>query len=277
MRIARISNLDAAQHLTNDHFNVLVIDLHALQTINVLHFVDDVASELFNAEETEDVMRINRTVDDFFTLLNDLTVVDENRLVLADQRFMRITFLVGNDETLLALRFLAERNRTGNFRKHAGILRTASFEEFRNTRQTARNIAGLLRLGRNTCEHFAHADILTVADNHEGAHRQLNRHGVVRARNLHLGPILIEEVNQGAKNACSTCLAALAGRLLRVDDDEARKTRHFVDLIHHGDVFDHVFELHATGVLRNNRAGHRIPRSQLLARLDRLISLHEER
>jgi hypothetical protein len=31
-----------AQHLANNHFDVLVVDLHALQTVDVLHFVDDV-------------------------------------------------------------------------------------------------------------------------------------------------------------------------------------------------------------------------------------------
>src|SRR5690606_12324747 len=35
-------NGHAAQRLTNNHFNVLVVDLHTLRTVNVLHFVNNV-------------------------------------------------------------------------------------------------------------------------------------------------------------------------------------------------------------------------------------------
>jgi hypothetical protein len=37
--IAAVGDDDTTQHLANDHFDVLVVDLHALQTVHVLHFV----------------------------------------------------------------------------------------------------------------------------------------------------------------------------------------------------------------------------------------------
>ena len=95
------------------------------------------------------------------------------------------TVVVGNNEALLTLGFLAERDGTGFFGEHTGILRAAGFEEFGHTRQTARNVSGLLAFARDTCEHFALVDFLTVAHHDDGAHRQLNRHRVIRARNLH--------------------------------------------------------------------------------------------
>ena len=39
----RIRNLHAAKHLANNHFNMLVVNLHALQTVNILNFVNNVA------------------------------------------------------------------------------------------------------------------------------------------------------------------------------------------------------------------------------------------
>ncbi|KAF5292251.1 hypothetical protein FQR65_LT20319 [Abscondita terminalis] len=54
-RIAGVLDHDAAQHLANDHLDVLVVDLHALQAVDVLHFVDDVARQLLDAQQAQDV------------------------------------------------------------------------------------------------------------------------------------------------------------------------------------------------------------------------------
>ena len=35
-RIARIDDVDFLQHLANDHFDVFVVDLHALEPIDIL-------------------------------------------------------------------------------------------------------------------------------------------------------------------------------------------------------------------------------------------------
>lgn len=43
--VAGINDIDTAQHLTNDNFNMFVIDLHTLQTVNILHFVNNVTSQ----------------------------------------------------------------------------------------------------------------------------------------------------------------------------------------------------------------------------------------
>jgi hypothetical protein len=37
---------------------VLVVDLHALQTVDVLHFVDDVTGQRFDTQQAQDVLRI---------------------------------------------------------------------------------------------------------------------------------------------------------------------------------------------------------------------------
>ena len=40
--IADVLDPHPAQHLANDHFDMLIVDVHALQTINFLNFVDQV-------------------------------------------------------------------------------------------------------------------------------------------------------------------------------------------------------------------------------------------
>ena len=83
--VARIDDRDAAQHLAHDHLDVLVVDLHALQPVDVLHLVDDVARERLHPLEAQDVVRVGRAVDDRLALVDHLPVVHGDVLVLRDQ------------------------------------------------------------------------------------------------------------------------------------------------------------------------------------------------
>src|SRR3569833_2686903 len=72
--VAGVGHFDYAQHMMNDEHDVLVVDLHALQTVDVLHLVDDVVCERLDALETQDVVRIRRAVDDDLAALDVLTL-----------------------------------------------------------------------------------------------------------------------------------------------------------------------------------------------------------
>ena len=48
---------------------MLVVDLHALQAVNVLNLVDDVLGQCADTQQTQDIVRIARTVGDNFTLV----------------------------------------------------------------------------------------------------------------------------------------------------------------------------------------------------------------
>ena len=56
--VATEGDLNLLQHLTNDRFDVLVVDLHALQTINFLNFRNEIFSQRFNAHDFKNVMRV---------------------------------------------------------------------------------------------------------------------------------------------------------------------------------------------------------------------------
>ena len=55
--VARIGDLHLAEHLADDDLDVLVVDLDALEAINLLHFVDQVFLQLLRPADIEDFVR----------------------------------------------------------------------------------------------------------------------------------------------------------------------------------------------------------------------------
>src|SRR5690606_3262831 len=114
-RITHFKNFNFTQHLTHDYFDVLVVDAYALQTVNVLHFVDDVLRQRFHALEAEDVVRAGRTVRYHLAFLDELTFEHRHLTPFRDEHFVvraainRVDAVSRrNDETTLAFGFLAE-------------------------------------------------------------------------------------------------------------------------------------------------------------------------
>ena len=100
---------------------MLVINLHTLQTVNVLNFVDDITSQRLDTQQSQNILRISRTVNNHFTFIDNLTVMHQNLFVLTNQEFMTIAIHIGNFKTLFAFGFLTEGNRTGHFCQRTGI------------------------------------------------------------------------------------------------------------------------------------------------------------
>ena len=115
-------------------------------------------------------------------------------------------------------------------------------------------------------------DLLTVAHHDNGVDGQLNRHSVIRTRNLDVVAVFVNEVHHRTHHVGGSRLRTLAlgtgGGALRVDDDHRAQARDFVDLIHHGHILDHIFEANGTGVFGHDRQGHRIKRRELLTCFD---------
>ena len=72
--IARVGDLGLAQHLADDHLDVLVVDLHALQAVDLLDLVDDVVRQRADAQQAQDVVRIGHAVHDGLALLDVLAL-----------------------------------------------------------------------------------------------------------------------------------------------------------------------------------------------------------
>ena len=54
---ADIVDLNFLQHLANNHLDVLVVDIDALQAIDLLNFVHQIGGQFFDALDGEDVVR----------------------------------------------------------------------------------------------------------------------------------------------------------------------------------------------------------------------------
>jgi len=62
-RVADVFHLHPAHHLSDDGFDVLVVDVDALQAVNLLHRVDEIGLRKLLAEDGQNVMRVQRTVN----------------------------------------------------------------------------------------------------------------------------------------------------------------------------------------------------------------------
>ena len=64
------------EHLTDDHFDVLVVDVHALQSIDLLDRVDQVSLQLLHSADRKDIVRIERTVHQRFAGANTIAFLN---------------------------------------------------------------------------------------------------------------------------------------------------------------------------------------------------------
>src|SRR4029078_9357801 len=62
VRVADVLDAHAAQHLTNDDLDVLVVDGDALEAVDLLDLVDEIRRELLLALDAQDVVRVRRPV-----------------------------------------------------------------------------------------------------------------------------------------------------------------------------------------------------------------------
>ncbi len=184
---------------------------------------------------------------------------------------MRHAVEVGDDEALLALGVLAERNGAGDLRKQAGILRRARLEQLRHARQTAGDVARLRGFLRHPREHVADVDRLAVLHVDDGM--DLERVGDRRlaAGELHFVTGLVEQLDLRPQT-----LGGGHAAPLRVDHDQRRQAGDVVDLLRDRHALLHVLELDGAGILGDDRAGVRIPARQHLPGLHRGGILHEQ-
>ena len=61
-RISRLVNFHLTHHLTNDYFEMLIIDLHTLQTVYILNFVHNIFLHCRRTFNCQNVCRSNSTI-----------------------------------------------------------------------------------------------------------------------------------------------------------------------------------------------------------------------
>ena len=172
--LAGVLDLHLLQHLPHDDLDVLVIDGHALQPVDVLDLVDQVVGELLDALDREDVVRRGVAVVDEVTLLDAVAVLHGKALAARNQILLGLGVLIVrlDGDALLVLVVLAELHRAGDLRDDGVVLRTARLEQLRHARQTARDVAGLGAGERDARQHVAGLHLGMRLHRQDGIHRQ---------------------------------------------------------------------------------------------------------
>src|ERR671921_41417 len=60
LRLPRLDDAHLLEHLAHDHADVLVVDLHALEAVDLLHLVQQVLLHRARALDAQDVVRVHR-------------------------------------------------------------------------------------------------------------------------------------------------------------------------------------------------------------------------
>ena len=131
--LTRCRNVHFPEHLANDYLDVLVVDLHALQAIDILNLPDQVISQVLDTLQAQDVMRIRFTVSDDFTPRHLFAFKDVQMSPFRDQLFLAVTTFVCDNQPDFAFRLLAKAHRTGMLRHDRRLLWLSCLEQVSDT------------------------------------------------------------------------------------------------------------------------------------------------
>src|SRR5262245_22449961 len=267
--LALVGDLHLLQHLADDHLDVLVIDQHALQPIDLLDFVDQVGSEFLDALDRQDVVRRRIALDDEVALFDDVAVLQVDVLALRDQVLARLLGLVDrlDRDAALVLVVAAEADGATDLGDDRRVLRLAGLEQLRHPRQTAGDVAGLGAFGRDTGEDVARLDLGVDVDRQDRVDRE-HVAGVAAARQLqHLAVLALDHDRRTQVRATA--------RRAPVDDHALGDTGRLVERLRDRLAFDQILEADRALGFREHRTGERIPFGDTGAALDHVAFVDE--
>jgi hypothetical protein len=155
--VARVEDLPLLEHLADDHLDVLVVDLHALEPVDVLHLVDEVVGQRLDPHDPQDVVRRGVAVHDVVALLDEVAFGHRDVLALGHHVLDGLQRLVdGFDrDPALVLVVAPELHVAVDLGDDRVVLGTARLEQFRHARQTAGDVLGLGPFARDPRHHVA--------------------------------------------------------------------------------------------------------------------------
>src|SRR5579859_4829749 len=257
--VADVFDFDPAHHLARDGLDVLVVDVHALEAVNLLNGIDDIRLRELLTENGEKVVKVERAVDESLTGLDVVAFLNVDVHAARDGVFLGGLAIFAFDVDFAhALGTFAVTDGAIDFADDGWILGLAGFEKFDDARETASDVLGLGGFARNLREHVAGLDIVAVPDHQVGA----GRHEVFLP-NL-AGRIANE--NRG--------LMLFIAR--RQSHHVLRKAGNFVHLLFDGDSGLQVVEFHRASGFGKDREGKRIPLGENLAVRDVFAFLNAE-
>ena len=130
---------------------MLVVYAHALQTIDLLDFFNEIFRKRLNAQHRENVLWGGVSVQQIFAAHNPVAVLHREMLTFGDQISRTLLSLVvrNNQDLTLVLVILTKLNATINFGNDCMVFWTTRFKQFGNPWQTTRDVPCL----GTTCGH----------------------------------------------------------------------------------------------------------------------------
>src|SRR5215831_14260019 len=134
--LAGVLHLHLLQHLADDDLDVLVVDGHALQPIDVLDLVDQVVGKLLHSFDGEDVVGGRMAIIDKVALLDAVAVLHSQVLAARDQVLLGLGVLIVrfDEDALLILVILAELDGARDLGDDRVVLRPPRLEQLRHAR-----------------------------------------------------------------------------------------------------------------------------------------------
>src|SRR5438552_7251116 len=259
--VADLLDAHAPKHLTHDDLDVFVVDGHALQPVDLLHLVDEVALQLPVAEHRQVVVRVGRPVHERLAGLHAIALVNADVLAARDQVLLGLAVVGADHDLPHALHEAAHLDTPVDLGDDGLLLGLARLEQLRDARQTAGDVLGLGRLARDLGDDVGGIDLGAVRHVEVRAHRQ---RVPVTLDGLHRGLTLAGRADDDAR-------LQLALRIL--DDDLAGEAGDLVELLPHRDALDDALVLDPPAALRQDRVGERVPLDEHGPRLDLLVRL----
>ena len=132
--VSGVVDLNFAHHLTNNDLEVLIVDLHTLQTIDVLNLIDDVFLNCRRTLDGKDVCWCGDTIGKWGTSTNGVMLLNQDLLGSANKVLTLLARLGGNDNFAVTTFHLTHSDLTVNFADDGGVGRVTRLEQFGNTR-----------------------------------------------------------------------------------------------------------------------------------------------
>src|SRR3954468_6454451 len=169
VRIADAGHADGTEHLAADHFDVLIVDGNGLRAVDLLDLIDQVALELLDAEDREDVVRIDRTVDERIAGAHALAFLHVDVHGTGNAVLVAGAFVGFDDDAAHALDHRTVMHRALDLGDDSLVARVTGFEELDDARQTAGDVLRLGRGARDLGQDVSRVDLVAVLHHDVGA------------------------------------------------------------------------------------------------------------
>ena len=249
--ITRFINFNFTHHLTNDNLKVLIINLHTLQTVNILYLVYDIFLYSRRTFNGQDVGRSNRTIRQRSSGAYIVVLLNKNLLRKINQVLLHFTGLRCYNDLTVTTFNLTHGNFTIDFRNHSRVGRVTCLKQFCNTRQTTGDITSFTNSARNLHKDVTGLYRLIVFNNNVSTHREV----------ISTYQVTIFCRNMSRRNFCL---------ILRFDNDDFTQTGSFIRFYLISYVLNHTLELNLTGCFSNNNSVERVPFSNQFTLLNHI-------